>query len=160
MKKVFILLAVLLIVLPLSARSTLEFCPRGSLYIGDEVSFGVGADLIVNVKKQFGVRVNVAELVFGEVDGISINSLSTSSLNTCDILYYTDIGGLFSYVSFTFGYSNVVFDDAIAVGGGLGLEKYMGKGNYMFFEPGIIYMDMGGADDLVFRLPFGFKLGI
>jgi hypothetical protein len=95
------------------------------------------------------------------MDGIAINSsLSATSLTTFDVLYYTDIGGLFSYFSFTFGYSNVYFDDAIAVGGGLGLEKYMGKGNYMFFEPGIVYMDIGGADELVFRLPFGFKMGV
>jgi hypothetical protein len=162
MKKVFVLLAVMLVVLPLSARSTLEFCPKGSLYLDGGVSFGIGADLTVNVKKQFGLRVNLAEIVFGDMEGISINkALGLNSPTTFDVLYYTNVADLFRYVSFTFGYSSVGSIDAVAIGGGLGLEKYMGKGNYLFFEPGIAFVDSGlGDGEIVFRLPFGFKLGV
>jgi hypothetical protein len=162
MKKVFVLFAVLLVVLPLSARSTLEFCPKGSLYLDGGVSFGIGADLTVNVKKQFGLRVNLAEIVFGDMEGISINkALGLNSPTTFDVLYYTNVADLFRYVSFTFGYSSVGSIDAVAIGGGLGLEKYMGKGNYLFFEPGIAFVDSGlGDGEIVFRLPFGFKMGI
>ena len=162
MKKVFVLFVFLMAVLPLSARPMLEFCPKGSMYFDGGVSFGVGADLIINPKKQFGLRVNLAELVFGDMEGISINkSLGLNSPTTFDVLYYTNIADIFRYVSFTFGYSSVGSIDAVAIGGGLGLEKYMGKGNYLFFEPGIAYVDSGiGDGELIFKLPFGFKLGI
>lgn len=166
MKKVFLMLAVLLIVLPLSARPKLEFSPRGTVYIGGapgaDVSFGIAGDLIVNPKKQFGIRVNLAELAFGDIEGIAINSsLTVISPTTFDVLYYTNVANLFSYIVFTFGYSSVNDIDAFAIGGGLGLEKYMGKGNYLFFEPGLVFIDTGFGDgELMIKLPFGFKLGI
>ncbi len=166
MKKMFLLLAVVLVVLPLSARPKLEFSPRGTVYIGGapgaDVSFGIGADLIVNPKKQFGLRVNLAEFVFGDLEGVVINSsLTMISPTTFDILYYTNIANLFSYIALTFGYSSINDVDAFAIGGGLGLEKYMGKGNYLFFEPGLVFVDSGRGDgELILRLPFGFKLGI
>jgi hypothetical protein len=161
MKKVFLLLAVLLVVLPLSARSKVEFCPKGSVYLDGGVSFGVGADLTVNPKKNLGLRVNLGELVFGDIEGIGLNApVTLTSPTKFDVLYYTNIGGLFSYVAFTCGFSSINDVDMIAIGGGLGLEKYMGKGNYLFFEPGLVYVDVGGADDVIFRLPFGIKIGI
>jgi hypothetical protein len=161
MKKVFLLLVVLLIVLPLSARPKIEFSPKGTLYLDGGVSFGIGADVTVNPKKQLGLRVNIAEFILGDMEGFSINSsLGANNPTTFDILYYTNIANLFSYVSFTLGFTSVGAADAFVIGGGLGLEKYMGKGNYLFFEPGIYIGDLGLADDFIFRLPFGFKIGI
>lgn len=160
MKKVFLVLAVLLVVLPLSARPKLELALQGSPYFDGGFSFGFGGNIIVNPKKQFGIRVNLAEVLLGDLDGISINSIGINT-TTFDVLYYTNIADIFSYVSFTFGYSNVMFDDLLTIGGGLALEKYLGKGNYAFLEPGLIYMNAsGGADELIFRIPFGVKLGI
>jgi hypothetical protein len=159
MKKVLLLLAVLLIVLPLSARSKLEFAPRGSLYLDGGTSFGLGADLIVNPKKQLGLRVNLGEFVLGDLEGFALNApLSLTSPTKFDVLYYTDIAGLFSYIAFTFGFSSIADVDILIIGGGLGLEKYMGKGNYLFFEPGLSYIDVGDGE-LVFRVPFGIKMG-
>ena len=161
MKKVFLLLAVLLIVLALSARPKLEFSPRGSLYIGDNVNVGIGADIIVNPTKTLGVRVNLAEVVFGDVTAFSLNTGNLFSFSNVDILYYTDIAGLFSYVDIIFGLLSRSGGTTISIGGGLGIEKYMGKGNYMFFEPALIFSDGPGTDgDLVFRTSFGMKLGI
>ena len=159
MKKVFLLLTVLLVVLPLSARSKIEFCPKGSLYLDGGVSFGVGADLTVNPKKQFGLRVNLAEFVFGDLEGFVLNAPGIASATNFEVLYYTDIAGLFSYVDLVFGFSSIGTLDVITIGGGLGLEKYMGKGNYVFVEPSIVYVDAGDGE-LVFRIPFGFKIGI
>ena len=160
MKKVFLLLAVVLVVLPLSARPKIEFSPRGSLYFDGGVSFGIGADLTVNPKKQLGLRVNLAELVFGDLEGFGLNSpLSLTSPTNFDVLYYTNIADIFSYVSITFGFTSVGGAEVLVVGGGLGFEKYMGKGNYLFFEPGLSYIDAGDGE-LVFRVPFGFKIGI
>ena len=160
MKKVLLLLAVLMIVLPLSARPKLELALQGSPYFDGGFSFGFGGNLIVNPKKQFGIRVNLAEILLGDMDGISINSIS-NSFTTFDVLYYTNLADLFTYISFTFGYSNVFFDDMLTIGGGIALEKYLGKGNYAFIEPGLVYMNAGGgADELIFRIPFGVKLGI
>ncbi len=160
MKKVFLLLAVLSIVLPLNARPKLEFSPRGSLYISS-VNFGIGADVIVNPIKNFGLRVNLAEVVFGDVTAFSLNSGNLFSFSNFDILYYTDIAGLFSYVDIIFGLLSTSGGTTISIGGGLGVEKYMGKGNYMFLEPSLIFSDgPGPGNDLVFRTSFGLKLGV
>jgi len=160
MKKVFLLLVILLVVLPLSARPKLEFSPRGSLYISS-VNFGIGADVIVNPTKTFGLRVNLAEVVFGDNTAFSLNSGNLFSFSNFDILYYTDIAGLFSYVDIIFGLLSQDAGTSIAIGGGLGLEKYMGKGNYVFLEPALIFTDGPFTeDDLVFRTSFGLKLGI
>jgi len=160
MKKVFLLLAVSLVVLPLSARPRLEFSPRGSLYISS-VNFGIGADVIVNPTKTFGLRVNLAEVVFGDATAFSLNSGNLFSFSNFDILYYTDIAGLFSYVDIIFGLLSQDAGTSIAIGGGLGLEKYMEKGNYVFLEPALIFTDGPFTEnDLVFRTSFGMKLGI
>ncbi len=160
MKKIFLLLAVLLVVLPLSARPKLEFSPRGSLYISS-VNFGIGGDVIVNPKKQFGVRVNIAEVVFGDNTAFSLNSVNLFSFSNFDILYYTNIADIFSYVDIIFGLFSEEGGTTISIGGGLGLEKYMGKGNYIFLEPALIFKDGPLTEgDLTFRTSFGFKLGI
>ncbi len=160
MKKAFLLLAVLLVVLPLSARPKLEFSPRGSLYISS-VNFGIGADVIVNPMKNLGVRVNLAEVVFGDVTAFSLNSGNLFSFSNFDILYYTDIAGIFSYVDIVFGLLSASGGTTISIGGGLGLEKYMGKGNYVFLEPALIFKDGPFTEgDLTFRTSFGLKLGI
>ncbi len=160
MKKVFLLLVILLVVLPLSARPKLEFSPRGSLYISS-VNFGIGADVIVNPTKTLGLRVNLAEVVFGDNTAFSLNSGNLFSFSNFDILYYTDIAGLFSYVDIIFGLLSRDAGTSIAIGGGLGLEKYMGKGNYVFLEPALIFTDGPFTeDDLIFRTSFGLKLGI
>jgi hypothetical protein len=168
MKKVCLLLTVLFIVMPLSARSTLEFCPKVSLYINDGAFYGIGADITVNPKKQFGLRVNLcefvsgdAELAFGDFDGPTLNSsVGMSGPTEFDFLYYTDIAGLFSYIAFTFGFSALRDFSAFEIGGGPGLEKCIGKENYVFFEPGLFYRYADGAGDVLFKFPFGFKFGI
>ena len=160
MKKMLLLLVVVLVALPLSARPRLEFSPRGSLYISS-VNFGIGADIIVNPMKNLGVRVNLAEVVFGDATAFSLNAGNLFTFSTFDILYYTDIAGLFSYVDIVFGLVSATGGTSIAIGGGLGLEKYMGKGNYIFLEPALIFTDGPVTEgDLTFRTSFGLKLGI
>ncbi len=166
MKKLFLLLAVLLVVLPLSARPRLEFSPRGTLYIGrgdGDVDFGIAADIIVNPKKSFGFRTNLAEMVFGDANAFSLNGTNMYSFTNFDILYYTKISSFISYIDIVFGLYSEGGNTALAVGGGVGIEKYMGKGNYIFLEPTLVFTDTGvaGADnDLIFRTSFGMKLGI
>jgi hypothetical protein len=163
MRKVLLLLAVLLIVLPLSARSKLEFAPRGTVYIGagpnDDFYFGIGADFIVNPKKQFGLRVNMGEILFGNETVFSLNMINMLTPINFDLLWYTNIAGLFSYVDMTFGLLSSGGNTAVVFGGGLGLEKYMGKGNYIFLEPDLLF-STDGASDLIFRISAGMKLGI
>ena len=160
MKKILLVLVVVLVALPLSARPRLEFSPRGSLYISS-VNFGIGADIIVNPMKNLGVRVNLAEVVFGDQTAFSLNSGNLFSFSNFDILYYTNIAGIFSYVDIVFGLLSATGGTTIAIGGGVGLEKYMGKGNYIFLEPALIFTDGPATDgDLTFRTSFGLKLGI
>jgi len=107
------------------------------------------------------LRVNLAEVVFGDNTAFSLNSGNLFSFSNFDILYYTDIAGLFSYVDIIFGLLSRDAGTSIAIGGGLGLEKYMGKGNYVFLEPALIFTDGPFTeDDLIFRTSFGLKLGI
>jgi hypothetical protein len=161
MKKIFLVLVIVLVALPLSARPKIEFSPRGSLYIDGGVNFGIGGDIIVNPKKQFGVRVNIAEVVFGDNTAFSLNMLNLGNFTNFDILYYTDIAGLFSYIDITFGLLSQGGGTMLAVGGGLGLEKYMGKGNYIFLEPAIVFIsNSAGANDLMFKGSVGVKLGL
>lgn len=160
MKKTLLLLVVVLVALPLSARPKIEFAPRGTLYLDGGVNFGIGGDIILNPKKNIGLRANLIEVVFGDNTIFSLNSLSFSGLTTFDILYYTDIAGLFSYVDITFGLVSSG-GTSLAIGGGLGLEKYMGKGNYIFLEPDILIMTYsGGGSDFMFKGTVGLKLGL
>lgn len=160
MKRIFLLLVVVLVALPLSARPRLEFSPRGSLYISS-VNFGIGGDIIVNPMKNLGVRVNVAEIIFGDNTAFSLNSGNIFSFSNFDILYYTNIADIFSYVDIVFGLYSASGGTTISVGGGVGLEKYMKKGNYIFLEPALIFKDGPGMEgDLTFRTSFGLKLGI
>ena len=124
-------------------------------------SLEMGADIIVNPMKNLGVRVNLAEVVFGDATAFSLNAGNLFTFSTFDVLYYTNIAGLFSYVDIIFGLVSATGGTSIAVGGGLGLEKYMGKGNYIFLEPALIFSDSPFTDgDLTFRTSFGLKLGI
>ncbi len=160
MKRIFLLLVVVLVALPLSARPRLEFSPRGTLYISS-VNFGIGGDIIVNPMKNLGVRVNLAEVVFGDNTAFSLNAGNMFSLSNFDILYYTNVADIFSYVDIVFGLYSVSGGTTISVGGGVGLEKYMKKGNYIFLEPSLIFTDGPATDgDLTFRTSFGLKLGI
>lgn len=161
MKKMLLLLVVVLVALPLSARPKIEFSPRGTLYLDGGVNFGIGGDIIVNPKKQFGVRVNIAEVVFGENTAFSLNMLNIGNFTNFDVLYYTDIAGLFSYIDLTFGLLSQGGGTMVAIGGGLGLEKYLGKGNYLFLEPAVVFIsNSAGANDLMFKGSVGIKLGL
>ena len=161
MKKVLLLLVVILIALPLSARSKLEFAPRGTLYLNGGVNFGIGGDIIFNPKKNIGLRANLVEVVFGDNTIFSLNSVSFSGLTTFDLLYYTDIAGLFQYVDLTFGLLSSG-GTTLLIGGGVGMEKIVGKGMNMFLEPNILIMTAsgGGGNDLIFKGSFGLKIGL
>jgi hypothetical protein len=159
MKKVLLLLVVILIALPLSARSKLEFSPRGTLYINGGVNFGIGGDIILNPKKNIGLRANLVELIFGDNTIFSLNMVNFASLTTFDILYYTDIAGLFQYVDITFGLLSSG-GTVLAFGGGVGMERRVGKGINMFLEPDILILTGGGNSDFMFKGKFGLKMGL
>ncbi|MEO0293459.1 MAG: hypothetical protein ABIN61_04450 [candidate division WOR-3 bacterium] len=158
MKKFLLVVVGLFFVFSLSGRSKLEFSPKLTVYLDGGQSFGIGADLTVNPKKWFGLRMNLAEFLLGDLEGFSLNISNEINRTTFDFLYYTNLT-IISYLDFTFGFLSLEHSDFFAIGFGLGLEKYMGKGNYLFFEPGISYLDIGDGE-VVFRLPIGFKMGI
>jgi len=161
MKKVLLLLVVILIALPLSARSKLEFSPRGTLYIDGGVNFGIGGDIILNPKKNIGLRANLVEVIFGDNTIFSLNMLNVVRRTTFDVLYYTDIAGLFQYVDITFGLLSAGGGTSLAIGGGLGMERSMGNGMNMFIEPDILIMTYsGGGSDFMFKGTFGLKIGL
>ena len=161
MKKILLLLVVILIALPLSARSKIEFCPRGTLYLDGGVNFGIGGDIVLNPKKNIGLRGHLVEVIFGDNTIFSLNSVSFTGITTFDVLYYTDIAGLFQYVDITFGLVSAGGGTSLAIGGGVGMEKSIGNGMDMFIEPDILIMTYsGGGSDFMFKGSFGIKIGL
>ena len=62
MKKALILITVIALFSTLQAkkmtRSLIELGPKAALYIGDDVSFGIGAEAIFNPVRNVGVRMD------------------------------------------------------------------------------------------------------
>ncbi|MBN1693964.1 hypothetical protein JW879_01005 [candidate division WOR-3 bacterium] len=154
MKKVFLLLAVLLVVLPLSARPKLELAPRASLYISS-VNVGIGADIIANPTKKIGIRVNLAELIFGDYTVFSLNHPGN-----LELLYYTNIADIISYLNLIFGLQAGDVTTIVTLGGGAGYEASLGKGNKLFLEPSLLILTGDVDTDVTLRLSGGFKFGI
>lgn len=165
MKKVLFLLAVLLFVLPLSARQKLEISPRLSLHnndaLFDGVRWSIGGDIIFNPAENIGFRVNMAELFFGDPTILSMNmNVLYFYSNNIDFLYYMNIAGLSSYVAINFGLISVAGSSFVVTGGGLGLEQRIGKRNCIFLEPALTLMNGEGASEVIFEVSGGLKLGI
>ncbi len=154
MKKVFLLLVVILVALPLSARPKLEFAPRASLYISS-VNFGIGADIIANPTKNIGLRVNLAELIFGDYTLFTINRPGN-----LEVLLYTPVANIISYFDLIFGLQAGDVATVVTIGGGAGYETTMGKKNKFFLEPSLIIATGDGDTDFTFRLSGGLKFGI
>jgi hypothetical protein len=154
MKKVLLLLVVVLIALPLSARPKLELAPRASLYISS-VNFGIGADIIANPTKNIGVRVNLAELVFGDYTLFAINNPSY-----LEILIYSPVADIISYFNLIFGLQAGDVVTIVTIGGGAGYETQMGKKNKLFLEPSLIIRTGDIDTDVTFRFSGGLKFGI
>lgn len=162
MKKVIFLVTLILVVWPgeaarLPKRPLIELGPKASLYIGS-VRFGLGAEMVVNPLRSLGLRMDLAELSFG--DGGTRFYFNRLAL---DALIYIPVRGMKPYGFLGFGLSangatNLEFR------GGLGLNYAVARGTDLFIEPGVIihYSDAGAESntDATFRLSLGARFGV
>ena len=167
MKKVLLLVVVLFVVLPLSARPKLEISPRLSMNYSDDffngVRWSIGGDIIFNPTNNIGLRVNMVEILLGDPTFFSINMLNMASLYNprIDFLYYMNLGAGFSpYICMNFGVMGGEGSSILAIGGGIGLGQNIGKRNSIFVEPGLIFLNGEGDNALMIKVSGGMKLGL
>ena len=161
MKKLLIGLFLLFIVLPVGARSTLEVAPKVSYYYGDSDLFtgsniGLAGDILYNPTNSFGIRITLLETIFGDNTIFLLNSR-----NAIDALFYIPIRGLKTYLNTSISITSIEGITDFWLGGGIGLEYYMGGGKKLFLEPNLLFTNFGIYDtDFWFRLSVGLKFKV
>jgi hypothetical protein len=166
MKKATILLLLLLFVTLGGAairrspkRPLIELGPKASIYIGS-VRGGFGAELIANPLRNFGLRMDLTELSFGDGGTEFYFNLRSLSL---DGMIYMPVAGLrpYAFVGFGLGANGRT---NLAFRGGMGFNYSVTRSTDVFIEPGMIvtYVDDGGEDvtDVWFRFSMGGRFGI
>ncbi len=163
MKKALIFIAVIALLSTLQAKKAtkplIEIGPKGVLYIGEDVRFGIGAEAILNPVRNFGVRLDLTEISFGNYTQFVLNN--NISL---DGFIYIPMRELQPYVHAGFGFQ-VIDDDPgsrsfFSIRAGMGFNFAMNRGTIVFGEPGIVIQDIADNTDVIFRLAFGARFGI
>lgn len=144
------------------ARPLLEIGPKGSLYLGSDVAFGIGAEVVANPLRNLGVRFDLSEIQFGNTTAFYLNH-GTS----IDALFYIPMRTIEPYVHAGMGFS---FTDLPSPAGsltlfairfGMGFVYEAGPRTNFVLEPGIIIEDRGANDvETLFRLSFGARFGV
>jgi len=168
MKKLFIILAILFMVSTMNAKGIkkpfVEIAPRTSLYIDGETTFGLGCDVIFNPLRNIGLRVEFVELLFDGGTFFNLNQGFFNTLPSIDALIYIPMQRFQPYFFAGFGISTGEGTTSLAVGGGMGFDFSLGKGNSLFLEPGIYILSFssGGYSDtdVMFRFSAGAKFDI
>ena len=163
MKKALILITVIALFSTLQAkkmtRSLIELGPKAALYIGDDVSFGIGAEAIFNPVRNVGVRMALTEIRFGDHTTFFLNHGIS-----LDGLFHIPMRELQPYVHAGFGFTvsdaGPVSHSAFSIRAGMGFNFVMNRSTKVFGEPGIIITDAGDNTDVTFRLAFGARFGI
>jgi hypothetical protein len=162
MKKYVVIVLLFITIIPLSAkplrgtRALLELGPKGSLYIGENTRFGLGAEFVVHPLRTIGLRFDIAELSFGDYTMFYFNELSM------DALVYIPMQNVDPYVHAGFGIvsiSNGGSSTVYSIRCGMGFIFQMKRGTGLFIEPGIIIAGNGDTD-VVFRLSFGARFSM
>jgi hypothetical protein len=167
MKKFVVLLILLVAVSSLqakvtrSSRALVEIGPKGTLYLaegpGNDVRFGLGAEIVVNPVRNIGIRMDITELSFGEYTLFYINQGMS-----LDALIYFPMKGMQPYFHTGFGFTTRSNGESVtfySIRAGLGFNFRMKGGTDLFVEPGI-NITGNGDTDLVFRTSFGARFGM
>jgi hypothetical protein len=140
-------------------RPLIEIGPKASLYIGS-VRGGFGAEFIVNPLRNFGLRMDLAELSFG--DGPTEFYFNLRSLSL-DGMLYMPVSGIRPYAFLGFGIGADGNTD-LQFRGGLGFNYSVTRSTDLFMEPGMMIIYNGGRDDdntdVWFRFSMGGRFGI
>ncbi len=140
-------------------RPLIELGPKASIYIGS-VRGGFGAELIANPLRNFGLRMDLTELSFGDGGTEFYFNLRNLSL---DAMIYLPVSGLrpYAYVGFGLGADGRT---NLAFRGGMGFNYSVTRTTDLFIEPGMIvtYIGDGPEDvtDVWFRFSMGGRFGI
>lgn len=173
MKRLFVILSIFLFIVTAEARgikrvrkSLVEIGPKASFYIGEDVWFGIGAEVVANPRSNFGIRFNITELVFGNGTAFYLNggdfAFSGSSL---DALIYFPLTQLEPYALAGLGFW--IFNPpgqgdthtTLNFRFGMGFKFPTNPKTNLFIEPGIIVYS-NGETKAMFRLSFGARFGI
>jgi hypothetical protein len=165
MKQLAVVLALIMVVSSLHAKigmrgksSLIELGPKGSIYVGDDTRFGIGAEVVINPFRSTSLRLDLAEISFGDYTLFYLNSgLSL------DFLIYIPMRSMQPYIHAGFGFVMLDTDagsnTSFAIRGGMGFDFQMKPGAKLFLEPGLIISDNGDTD-VIFRLSFGGRFGV
>jgi hypothetical protein len=161
MKKLFIILVILFLVSFVDAevlnRPLIEIGPKASLYIDNDTQFSIGVESVFNPLKSFGIRLDLAEVIF---NGTKFYLNREGSL---DALIYIPIGGMQSYIhsglSLRVRETGADTRTDFLIRAGLGLNYTLNRRTDLFVEPGII-IEGNGETNTIFRLSFGARFGI
>ena len=164
MKKLIFLALLLLVIWPgeaarLPRKPLIELGPKASLYIGS-VRFGLGAEMVINPMRSFGLRMDLAEVSFGDGDTQFYLNLRSLSL---DAMIYIPAGNIHPYGYFGFGIGADGYTN-LHGRGGLGLGLSVTRGGELYMEPGVIidFSNAGEVDrtDVWFRFSMGARFGV
>ncbi len=137
--------------------SLVEIGPKASLYIGNDVQFGFGAELVFNPIKNFGLRLDFTEIRFGSV---VFNFNYGASL---DGIIYIPMRGVSPYIHTGFGFKVISNQgnapNSFEIRAGMGVNYPLRRRTNLFVEPGII-ISGDGDTKATFRLSGGARFGL
>lgn len=161
MKKLSIIFVILFLVSSLNAnipkRSLIEIGPKASLYIDNDTQFSIGVESVFNPLKSFGIRLDLAEVIFNRT------KFYFNREGSMDALIYIPIRGMQSYIHSGLGLkiheTRAGTKTDYSIRAGLGLNYTLNRRTDLFVEPGII-IEGNGETNTIFRLSFGARFGI
>ena len=161
MKEVKALYAVLLTIVILapavSHGALIDLGPKATLYISDDVRFGLGVEAVINPLRHIGFRIDLTEIVFDPT------TFYLNHSGSIDAFLYFPARRMRFYVYSGLGLR--IQDTAedthtqFVIRGGMGLEWPIRRRSSLFVEPGISIADNGGTD-VTFRLSAGARFGV
>lgn len=165
MKKLFIIMAMLFIISSVDAkifkRSLIEIGPKASLYINEDVQFGIGVEVVVNPLRSVGFRFNLTEIRFDPT------TFYFNREGSIDAFVYIPMQNMQLYVLAGIGLKTHETGDGTqthySIQGGLGLNYPLNQRTTLFAEPAVIISGNGGTNgetDVSFRVSVGGRFGV
>jgi len=161
MKKACVMMVMLLIVLSAEARivkrSLIELGPKATLYINEDIQFGIGVEAVVNPLRNVGFRLNLSEVTFDHT------TFYFNREGSLDAFVYIPLQKMQLYVHSGVGLktheTGAGTQTHYSIRGGLGLNYPLNPKTCLFGEPGLI-ISGNGDTDVSFRVSAGVRFGI
>lgn len=152
-----VLLAIVILAPAVSHGALIDLGPKASLYINDDVRFGLGVEAVINPMHRIGFRIDLTEIVFDPTtfylnQGSSIDAFLYFPARRMRFYVYSGLG-------LWFHDTPEDTQTQFVIRGGIGAEWSMRRRCSLFVEPGISIADNGGTD-VIFRLSAGARFGV